>query len=216
MKTITITQLGEARHPSPVSFSVDDEIFTPADVQWPGGKVPEDLMLFEKAGPRKKLFFGPRQTRAAIVTCGGLCPGLNNVIRSVTRELFRGYGVKNVLGIRGGYCGLDPNRGKPALELTEDMVEDIHKEGGTMLGTSRRPVDMAVAVEFLISRQVDMLFTVGGDGTQRGGNELFEEARKRGSAHQLRRPDISTSASASSIASRGFGVTILKVQGFCL
>ena len=81
MKTITITQLGEARHPSPVSFSVDDEIFTPADVQWPGGKVPEDLMLFEKAGPRKKLFFGPRQTRAAIVTCGGLCPGLNNVIR---------------------------------------------------------------------------------------------------------------------------------------
>lgn len=182
MKTMTITQLGEARHPSPVSFSVDDEIFTPADVQWPGGKVPEDLMLFEKAGPRKKLFFGPRQTRAAIVTCGGLCPGLNNVIRSVTRELFRGYGVKNVLGIRGGYRGLDPNRGKPALELTEDMVEDIHKDGGTMLGTSRGSVDMAVAVEFLISRQVDMLFAVGGDGTQRGGNELFEEARKRGHA----------------------------------
>ena len=182
MKTMTITQLGEARHPSPVSFSVDDEIFTPADVQWPGGKVPEDLMLFEKAGPRKKLFFGPRQTRAAIVTCGGLCPGLNNVIRSVTRELFRGYGVKNVLGIRCGYRGLDPNRGKPALELTEDMVEDIHKEGGTMLGTSRGPEDMAVAVEFLISRQVDMLFCVGGDGTQRGGNERFEEARERGHA----------------------------------
>ena len=179
---MTITQLGEARHASPVSFSVDDEIFTPADVQWPGGRVPEDLMLFEKAGPRQKLFFDPQQTRAAIVTCGGLCPGLNNVIRSVTRELLRGYGVKSVLGIRGGYRGLDPDRGKPPVELTEDMVEDIHKEGGTMLGTSRGPVDMAVAVEFLISREVNILFTVGGDGTQRGGNALFEEARKRGHA----------------------------------
>lgn len=151
-------------------------------MQWPGAQVPQDLSLFEKAGPRKRLFFDPARTRAAIVTCGGLCPGLNNVIRSVTRELFRGYGVKSVLGIRGGYRGLDPNRGKPPLELTEDMVEDIHKEGGTMLGTSRGPVDMAVAVEFLISRQVDILFTVGGDGTQRGGHELFEEARKRGHA----------------------------------
>src|SRR5437870_8690711 len=97
----------------------------------------EELPGLEPCGPRRKIFFDPRQTRAAIVTCGGLCPGLNNVIRSVTRELFRGYGVKSVLGIRGGYRGLDPNRGKPPLELSEDMVEDIHKEGGTMLGTSR-------------------------------------------------------------------------------
>ena len=123
MNTITITQLGEARHPSPVLFSVVDETFSPAEVQWPGGKVPEDLMLFEMAGPRKKLFFDPAQTRAAIVTCGGLCPGLNNVIRSVTRELYRGYGVKSVLGIHGGYRGLDPNRGKPPFELTEYRVQ---------------------------------------------------------------------------------------------
>jgi len=183
MKTMTVTQLGEARHPSPISFSVSDDVFTPAVVQWPGGKVPENLMMFEKAGPRKKLFFDPKETRAAIVTCGGLCPGLNNVIRSVTRELYRGYGVKSVLGIRGGYRGLDPKRGKAPLELTDDLVEDIHKDGGTLLGTSRGPVDMAVAVEFLINHHVNILFTVGGDGTQRGGNELFEEARKRG--HEL-------------------------------
>ena len=176
---MTITQLGEARYQSPVFFSIVDEVFTPAEVQWPGGRVPEDLMLFEKAGPRGKLFFDPAQTRAAIVTCGGLCPGLNNVIRSVTRELIRGYGVKSVLGLRGGYRGLDPGRGKPPIELTDDLVEDIHKEGGTMLGTSRGPVDMEAAVEFLISNQVNILFTVGGDGTQRGGNELFEEARRR-------------------------------------
>ncbi len=106
-----------------------------------------------------------------------MCPGLNNVIRSVTRELFRSYGVTSVLGIRGGYRGLDPSRSKPPIELTENIVEDIHKEGGTMLGTSRGPVDMGIAVEFLISRSVNILFTVGGDGTQRGGNALY-----RGSA----------------------------------
>ena len=182
MKTMTITSLGEARHASPVSFSVADNILIPADVEWTGGTVPEDLMLFEKAGPRQKLFFDPAKTHAAIVTCGGLCPGLNNVIRSVTRELFRSYGVKSVLGIRGGYRGLDPSRSKPPIELTENIVEDIHKDGGTMLGTSRGPVDMDVAVEFLISSGVDILFTVGGDGTQRGGNALFEAARKRGHA----------------------------------
>ncbi len=123
-----------------------------AGVQWPGGNIPDDHLLFEKAGPRKKLFFDPKHARAAIVTCDGLCPGLNNGIRSVTRELFRGYGVKSVPGIRGGYRGLEPSRGKPPLELTEDLVEDIHKDGGTMLGASRGPVDIAVAVEFLMSR----------------------------------------------------------------
>jgi 6-phosphofructokinase 1 len=182
MNTISITHLGEPQHPSPISFPVLDDSFVPAEVQWPGGKVPEDLILFEKAGPRKQLFFEPRQTRAAIVTCGGLCPGLNNVIRSVTRELIRGYGARSVLGILGGYRGLDPARGKPPIELSDDLVEDIHKEGGTLLRTSRGPVDMTVAVDFLISRQVNILFTVGGDGTQRGGNALFEQARQRGHA----------------------------------
>lgn len=180
MKTMTITTLGEALHDSPIHFSVADDLLVPAEIQWPQGRVPDNLMLFEHAGPRKKLFFDPRQVRAAIVTCGGLCPGLNNVIRSVTRELIRGYGVTTVLGIRGGYRGLDPNRSKPPIDLTENVVEDIHKEGGTVLGTSRGPVDMGIAVEFLISRQINVLFCIGGDGTQRGGNALFEEARKRG------------------------------------
>ena len=137
-------------------------------------------MLFEKSGPRAKLFFDPIATRAAIVTCGGLCPGLNNVIRSVTRELRRGYGVTSVLGIRGGYKGLDPARGKPPVELTDDLVEEIHQKGGTLLRTSRGPVDTAVAVDFLIQQKVDILFTVGGDGTQRGGHALYHEAARRG------------------------------------
>ena len=182
MKIMTIPRLGEAVHPSPVPFSIDENTHIPAEVQWPGGQVPAGLMLFEKAGPRKKLFFDPQRTRAAIVTCGGLCPGMNNVIRSVARELRYGYGVESVVGIRGGYRGLDPAHGHPPCELTEAAVDGIHKEGGTMLGTSRGPVDMQVAVEDLIRREINILFTVGGDGTQRGGHALFEHARRRGHA----------------------------------
>jgi 6-phosphofructokinase 1 len=180
MKPMTITTLGKPGFPSPLATGDASEILVPAHIQWPGGKLPDDLMLFEKSGPRAKLFFNPAVTRAAIVTCGGLCPGLNNVIRSVTRELRRGYGVTSVLGIRGGYQGLDSARGKPPVELTDDVVEEIHKKGGTLLRTSRGPVDIAIAVDFLISQKVDILFTVGGDGTQRGGNALYQEASKRG------------------------------------
>ena len=177
---MTITTLGEARYQSPLAVAETAEILVPADIQWSNGKPPDDLMLFEKSGPRAKLFFDPANTRAAIVTCGGLCPGLNNVIRSVTRELRRGYGVNSVLGIRGGYQGLDPARGRPPVELTDEFVEEIHQKGGTLLKTSRGPVDTAIAVDFLISQKVDILFTVGGDGTQRGGHALYHEAARRG------------------------------------
>jgi 6-phosphofructokinase 1 len=182
MKSMTIDTLGEARYPSPLASGEVSEILVPADVQWPGGMPPEDLLLFEKAGPRAKLFFDPAETRAAIVTCGGLCPGLNNVISSVMRELTYGYGVKSVIGIRSGYRGLDPSRGKPPVEITDTVVDGIHNQGGTVLGTSRGPVDVSIAVDFLISQKVDILFTVGGDGTQRGGNALYQEAAKRGHA----------------------------------
>ena len=180
MQPMTITTLGAAAFQSQLATGTAAEILVPADIQWLNGKAPADLMLFEKSGPRAKLFFDPSVTRAAIVTCGGLCPGLNNVIRSVTRELRRGYGVKSVLGIRGGYKGLDPSRGKPPIELTEELVEEIHKNGGTLLGTSRGPVDISIAVDFLIAQKIDILFTVGGDGTQRGGHALYQEAEKRG------------------------------------
>jgi 6-phosphofructokinase 1 len=180
MKPLYPTLLGEPSHDSPLPFFVQDDVLVPSETQWPQGTPPPGMLLFEKAGPRRKLYFDPPRARAAIVTCGGLCPGLNNVIRSVVRELMRGYGVSSVLGIQGGYKGLDPSRGKPPLQLTEDLVENIHRDGGTLLGTSRGPVDMKIAVDFLISQGVNMLFTVGGDGTQRGGNALFEEARARG------------------------------------
>jgi 6-phosphofructokinase 1 len=107
---------------------------------------------------------------------------LNDVIRSLFLELRHAYGVQDVLGFRGGYQGLDPANGEEPVLMTQDFVQDIHKKGGTVLGTSRGPVDTAIAVDNLIQRGVNMLFTIGGDGTQRGGNALFQEAKRRGYA----------------------------------
>ncbi len=189
MKPASVDVLGEARHASPLPEArfpqpgpcgAVGEAVVPALTAWPGGRMPDDLLLFERAGPRQQLYFEPSKTRAAIVTCGGLCPGLNNVIRSVTRELLLSYGVPSVLGIVGGYRGLDPSRGEPPVELTEDFVEDIHHDGGTVIQTSRGPVDLKVAVDFLRERKIDILFTVGGDGTQRGAKALWDEARAQG------------------------------------
>lgn len=182
MPTIPISRIGECRHESSIHNCTADGVYVPTDIHWVNGQAPADPMLFELAGPRSRLFFDPAKTRAGIVTCGGLCPGLNNVIRSLFLQLYFGYGVKDVIGFRGGYIGLDPARGQEPMVLTPDVVEDIHKHGGTILGTSRGPVDTQIAVDNLIARGVNMLFTIGGDGTQRGGNDLFQEARKRGHA----------------------------------
>jgi 6-phosphofructokinase 1 len=177
---MNVTLLGTPRFRSPIPRPVRDDLRVPAViVREPGSPASREL-LFEVAGPRAKLFFDPKRVRAGIVTCGGLCPGLNDVIRSVFLELHHAYGVKQVLGFRGGYQGLDPKCGAEPLVLTTELVDNIHKEGGTLLGTSRGPVDIRLAVDNLIRRRVDILFTIGGDGTQRGGNDLFQEARKRG------------------------------------
>src|SRR3954466_737584 len=170
--------LGEARFNSNATHAMDDSIRIPENIEVGA----EEGLHFELAGPRAKLFFDPAETRAAIVTCGGLCPGLNNVIRSLFLELHYCYGVKEVIGFRGGYSGLDPASKLEPIRLTPELVSHIHKEGGTILGSSRGPVDIGRAVDNLIARGVNILFTVGGDGTQRGGNDLYQEARKRGYA----------------------------------
>jgi len=179
---MNITLLGEARFPSPIRRAVSDALRVPEQIVRDPQSPPTDELLFELAGPRAKLFFDPKQTRACIVTCGGLCPGLNDVIRSLFLELHHAYGVSEVLGFRGGYQGLNPASGMEPVVLTPAFVDNIHTAGGTVLGTSRGPVDVAIAVENLIRRGVNMLFTIGGDGTQRGANDLFQEAKKRGHA----------------------------------
>jgi len=178
-----ITVLGEARFPSPLPYHVSDKARVPCHVIIDPDAPVEENLLFEVAGPREKLFFDPQNTRAGIVTCGGLCPGLNNVIRSLVLELNHGYGVREILGFVNGYQGLDPWRGSEPIPLTPEFVENIHKDGGTALNTSRGPVDISVAVDNLIRRKINILFVVGGDGTQRGGQALFQEANRRG--HQL-------------------------------
>lgn len=134
---------------------------------------------FEKAGPRAELYFQPAQTKAAIVTCGGLCPGLNNVIRSAFLELYHNYGVQQIWGIRYGYAGLDPRNGFPPVRLIEELVDAIHNDGGTLLGSSRGRVDPAIMVDFLAQEKFDIVLTVGGDGTTRGALALAEEIQRR-------------------------------------
>jgi 6-phosphofructokinase 1 len=170
--------LGEALFPSKLSHTVSDDLRIPERIEIGA----EPGLQFELAGPRAKLFFDAKQTRAGIVTCGGLCPGLNNVIRSLFLELHYGYGVAEVIGFRDGYSGLDPSRGAEPVKITPQFVDGIHQKGGTILGTSRGPVDIGRAVDNLIARGVDILFTIGGDGTQRGANDLYRESRRRGHA----------------------------------
>ena len=179
---MNVTTLGECRVRSPLSGFVSDEERIPEFIRRRPGQPFDEGVLFELAGPRERLFFDPTKARAGIVTCGGLCPGLNNVIRSLFLQLRYGYGVPEVLGFRMGYRGLDPHRGPEPFVLTHRMVDDIHQHGGTLLGTSRGPVDIGIAVEYLIRRGVDMLFCIGGDGTQRGAYALYEACRQRGHA----------------------------------
>jgi 6-phosphofructokinase 1 len=140
----------------------------------------EDELSFEEAGPRRKLFFDPANTTAAFVTCGGLSPGLNNVIRSGFLELTHNYGVSRVLGIRNGYVGMNPDSGLEPTFMTQRFVQNIHHLGGTVLGSSRGGQEPAIIVDFLEARQIDILFCVGGDGTQRGAHAIQQEVDRRG------------------------------------
>ncbi len=171
-----IETLGDRCIPSSKSQTVSDEVRIP---EWLGGSEGSGLS-FELAGPRAQLYFDRRAVRAGIVTCGGLSPGLNNVIRSVFLELFYGYGVREIFGFRNGYAGLDPNNPDAPVKLGTEFVEGIHRRGGTILGSSRGPVDTKRAVDNLVARGINILFTVGGDGTQRGAMAIYQEARRHG------------------------------------
>lgn len=145
----------------------------------------DEVPSFEPGGPREKLFFDAAKTRAGIVTCGGLCPGLNDVIRALVLELVHHYGVTEILGFRHGYAGLVPGVGPEPYELTPDFVDTITDRGGTILGTSRGPQDVPTMVDTLVDRDVDILFVIGGDGSMRGAHEIAEEVGRRGLAKAI-------------------------------
>ncbi|HUT45309.1 MAG TPA: ATP-dependent 6-phosphofructokinase [Sedimentisphaerales bacterium] len=135
---------------------------------------------FERAGPRRKIFFDPARLNCGIVTCGGLCPGLNDVVRTITLSLIWQYGVKNVYGFRYGYAGLTSKPPQPPMLLTPELVNDIHLKGGDILSLSRGPQDADEMVDNLERMGIDVLFTIGGDGTLRGALDLAEAIKKRG------------------------------------
>lgn len=185
---LDVSTLGPRRVRSPLPMSteaedgigdfVGDDERVMHDICFRAGSPPSDH-AFERAGAREHIFFEPAETRAAIVTSGGLCPGLNNVTRTLFFELKMNYGIREVLGIRYGYKGMQPNTSEPPLVLTSDLVGDIQHQGGTILGTSRCAHDAAHSVDFLVENKIDILFCVGGDGTQRGAHAIAEEVARR-------------------------------------
>ena len=135
---------------------------------------------FELAGPRDKIFFDPRTVRCGIVTCGGLAPGLNNVVRGIVLELWAGYGVRQIFGFRFGYEGMIARHGHLPMMLTPDSVAHIHHEGGTVLGTSRGSQEPAELVDNLEANSISVLFVIGGDGSMNGAMRLCAEIKRRG------------------------------------
>jgi 6-phosphofructokinase 1 len=134
----------------------------------------------ERAGPRDRLFFNPARTICAVVTCGGLCPGLNDVIRGLVMTLNYSYGVRTIYGIPYGYEGFIPRYGHSPLNLTPDFVSNLHTDGGSVLGSSRGPQSKKEIVDNLVELRVNLLFVIGGDGTLRGANDIAAEVASRG------------------------------------
>ncbi len=183
---LKIESLGECRYQSPLAsrYFVDDShrilLSSAADMVVDRVARGESLPSFELAGPRAKIFFEPREVTAGIVTCGGLCPGLNDVIRAIVIALERNYGVPRILGFRYGFMGLARSGGFDPMVLNREVVDDIHQDGGTILGSSRGPREAREMVDRLVEEGVDMLFTIGGDGTQHGAQTIVDEIRRRG------------------------------------
>lgn len=185
-KDFTIQRLGDCMVPSPMSgvrFTGDKEdvllhndLGTIRRYLDSGSEPPK----FEAAGPREKIFFDPSKIACGIVTCGGLCPGLNDVIRSIVLSLHHHYGVRTIYGFPYGYEGLAPKFGHQPIMLTPQIVSQINEMGGTILGSSRGNQEVSEMVNTLDRMRVGILFCIGGDGTQRGALAISDEARRRG------------------------------------
>jgi len=157
-----------------------ERTFQGVSQQRPATPLPFDTSnknCFQKAGPRSRIFFDGESVQIGIVTCGGLCPGLNNVIRALVNCFTYRYGVKKpIYGFRYGYYGI---ANKDYISLTPQTVLDIHNFGGSFLGSSRGNQDIKVMVDNIIDLGVDILITIGGDGTQKGAHQIYEEVAKR-------------------------------------
>lgn len=186
-----IDRIGEAKIDSPIQMSLSsgdgradyvedsDKIYLNIDHKENGEEEIEDVL--ELAGPRKKIYFNPNRVHVAICTCGGICPGLNNVIRSVVRCFWYRYGVRRISGIPFGYLGLLADSPWPMIPLNPDVVDDIQEKGGTILGSARGGGQKVGEIVDTLERQnINILITIGGDGTLKGAYAIGEEIKKRG------------------------------------
>jgi 6-phosphofructokinase 1 len=180
-----IQRLGQGRIPSPLKgicyVKEGERVLFHSGLNetkeyFEGGK---PVPSFEKAGPRDKIYFDPSKLKCGVVTCGGLCPGLNSVIRAIVLCLYHSYGVKTVYGFPYGYEGLTYRYGHKPVELTPALVDRIHEQGGTILGSSRGSQDVAEMVDTLEQMNIGILFTLGGDGTLRGASAISAEIERR-------------------------------------
>lgn len=183
---LNIPRLGDCRIPTPMSskhYVQDDERVLydncPREIEayYSEGRT---APAFEKAGPKQKIYFDPSKLKCGIVTCGGLCPGLNDVIRAIVMSLYHHYGVQNIFGFPYGYEGLSYRYKHTPLDLTPRAVGRIHERGGSILASSRGPQDVAEMVDTLERMNIGILFTIGGDGTLHGAQAITEEIKKRG------------------------------------
>lgn len=181
INTLKIENLGSKRFNNPLNdkqyyrFRSDSDLFPVDPIYY--GKNPTEYL--ELSGPRKKIFFQPGKTRAAIVTCGGICPGLNAVIRGVVMQLWHIYGCKDIIGIRYGFGGLGENALAP-MKLNPDIVSNLKMLGGSILGTSRGTPATSTIVDSLVWQNIDVLFVIGGDGTMKGAAAIWDHVKKRG------------------------------------
>ena len=181
----SIKSLGERKIPSPYTpgyFTDDDKqllfnIIYQKDCDTLKDENDHALTL-ELAGPREMIYFDPSKMKAAIVTCGGLCPGINDVIRAIVMQLHYRYNVKNIVGIRYGFQGFIPEYGHDVMELTPELVKDIHTLGGSILASSRGAQDIGRLVDSICRMNINLLFCIGGDGTMKGAEAITEEITK--------------------------------------
>ena len=188
-----IPKLGHCKYPSPLNllnikgdmvadYESDNEyiVYNIERSEHSQGELIVNEKLMEKAGPRKMIYFDPKDVSAGIVTCGGLCPGINNVIREIVMCLWYRYGVERITGIQYGLRGFLPEFEYSPVTLTPELVDDIHYRGGTILGSSRGGGNrIPEIVDSLQKLNFNQLYVIGGDGSQRGALAIAEELEKR-------------------------------------
>ncbi len=188
----SIPVLGSSKIPSPIlrlqsgkePYFISDDHRVLIDVT-PGGvesfiRSGAPLPSFEMAGPRKQIYFDPSKLRCAMVTCGGLCPGLNDIIRSIVLELYHGYGVRRLYGIKYGLQGFIPKYGHDVIDLNPESVTSILDLGGSVLGSSRGPQPIEEIVDTLDRLNIGLLFMIGGDGTLRAACKIADAILDKG------------------------------------